>query len=183
MSEFAVFEPRPPGARLTAGDGLIVRAAVERDAETVGAIAAAREGGDAETHAAAFLRLLDRGREGDAVFVAALAAEVVGFGKAHAFAPPAEAPPNAAPRGWYLAGVVVTPAHRRRGIGAALTAERLRWIAARAPVAFYFANARNAASIALHEPFGFVERTRDFWFPGATFQGGVGILFEAKLEG
>ena len=33
------------------------------------------------------------------------------------------------PRGWYLGGVVVDDAFRRRGIGAALTRSRLDWIA------------------------------------------------------
>lgn len=182
MSEFAIFEPRPAGTpRLGRADGLVVRPADLHDADAVGAISAAREGVDPETQAAAFLRLLDRGPDADFAFVATVRGDVVGFGKIHRFLPPADAPPNVAPAGWYLAGVVVTPAFRRRGIGAALTADRLRWTAARAPVAYYFASALNTVSIALHRGFGFAERTRDFWYPDVSFRGGVGVLFEAPL--
>ena len=37
------------------------------------------------------------------------------------------------------------------------------------------------ASIDLHRQLGFVELTRDFTFPGASFEGGVGILFNTEL--
>ncbi len=77
--------------------------------------------------------------------------------------------------------MIVDPAHRRRGIAAELTRRRLKWIAERAGEAFYFANARNQVSIDLHARFGFVELTRDFAYPGATFAGGAGILFRADL--
>lgn len=184
MSEFATYAPRPASARpLGPDDGLLVRIAREADAEAVGAISAAREGTDPDVQTAAFRRLLERGPTSDEAFVAELQGAIVGFGKVHAFVPPADAPANAAPAGWYLGGVVVTPPQRRRGIGAALTRARLDWIAERATVAYYFASALNTVSIALHQPFGFVERSRDFWFPGVSFRGGAGILFEAALRG
>ena len=44
------------------------------------------------------------------------------------------------------------------------------------------ANARNTASIELHERFGFEEITRRFSFPGLTFKGGEGILFRLRLN-
>jgi len=108
---------------------------------------------------------------------------VAGFGKCRRHARTSADPPNAGPEGWYLAGLIVDGRFRRRGIGRALTADRLAWIAERAAVAYYFANARNAASVALHEPFGFREITRDFSLPGAEFEGGAGILFRAELRG
>ncbi len=43
-------------------------------------------------------------------------------------------------------------------------------------------NARNTASIELHERFGFEEITRRFSFPGLTFKGGEGILFRLRLH-
>ena len=64
-----------------------------------------------------------------------------------------------------------------------LTRRRLGWIAGRgATEAYYFANAQNLASIDLHAKLGFVELTRDFHVPGATFAGGVGILFRVQLK-
>ena len=83
--------------------------------------------------------------------VATHAGRVVGFAKTHHHPEP-DAP---APAGHYLGGVVIAEECRRRGIGLLLTRGRLDWIARRASEAFYFTNEHNAASIALHEPFGF----------------------------
>jgi aminoglycoside 6'-N-acetyltransferase I len=82
------------------------------------------------------------------------------------------------PPGYYLGGVVVDPAWRRHGVGTKLTVCRIEaaW-AAGADVIYYFANARNEASIAMHRGFGFEELRRPFEFPGVTFAGGVGVLF------
>lgn len=76
---------------------------------------------------------------------------VVGFAKTHHHL---EAD-GVAPAGHYLGGVVVADQWRRRGIGLLLTRDRLDWIAHRASEAFYFTNEHNAASIALHDRFGF----------------------------
>jgi predicted GNAT family acetyltransferase len=119
------------------------------------------------------------GSDGRLVLVAELG-EVVAFAKVARFVHPAGVPPNAAPEGHYLTGVIVAPAWRRRGIARALTAARLAWIDARAAESFYFANARNEASIALHAGFGFVEASRDFWHPAARFDGGAGVLFRRE---
>ena len=106
---------------------------------------------------------------------------LAGFGRVVFFQSSPNAPENVAPTGWYLGGVIVTPAHRRRGIGYELTRQRLEWIRARAEEVFYVVNALNRASAALHERFGFEELTRDFFIPGASFIGGVGILYRARL--
>jgi RimJ/RimL family protein N-acetyltransferase len=42
---------------------------------------------------------------------------------------------------------------------------------------WYFANARNQASIGLHAEFGFVEVQRPMRFAPIAFAGGVGVLF------
>jgi ribosomal protein S18 acetylase RimI-like enzyme len=107
---------------------------------------------------------------------------ISGYGRASLFEPEPEAPVDTAPRGYYLTGVFVHPSQRRTGIGAALTQARLDWISERAADAWFFANARNAASIALHERFGFEEVTRRFSFPGLRFDGGEGILFRLRFD-
>jgi ribosomal protein S18 acetylase RimI-like enzyme len=114
--------------------------------------------------------------------VAEVGGTVVAYGRTRLFEPGPEAPPDTAPRGYYLIGVFVHPEERRRGIAAALTQARLEWIAARADEAWFFANARNSASIELHRPFGFEEVTRRFSFPGLAFDGGEGILFRLRLR-
>ncbi len=95
------------------------------------------------------------------------------------FVAPARAPANVSPPGFYLVGLQVLPAHRRRGIGSALTRRRLEWVFDRAPEAWFFTNIRNQASRALHEKLGFVPVTTDFWHPGVTFDGGTGLLARA----
>jgi ribosomal protein S18 acetylase RimI-like enzyme len=114
--------------------------------------------------------------------VAEDAGRIVGYARSTYWTPPADPPPNTAPPGWYLLGLVVTPEYRRRGVGRALTIARLDAIAARASEVWYFANARNQSSLDLHTDLGFAEVTRDFWFPGLTFDGGVGILVRASLN-
>jgi ribosomal protein S18 acetylase RimI-like enzyme len=109
--------------------------------------------------------------------VAERAAEVIGYGRVLRFVPEPDAPSDIAPSGYYLMGLVVHPDHRRRGVAAALTQARLEWISSHAEDAWYFANARNAASIALHAPYGFEEVTRSFFYPRVDFDRGEGVLF------
>jgi predicted N-acetyltransferase YhbS len=174
MPLFADYEPERHGEPSPAGTA--IRVATDDD---VAAYAALRlERGDAtEAEAVSvFRRLLLRARAGEArVLVAAVGERVVAYGAAERLALPT------LPAGWYLGGVVVTSEMRRRGIGARLTRERLAWIAERDPRAYYFVNERNRASIDLHAAFGFREAMRDLRVPGMTFQGGVGLLFEADL--
>lgn len=79
--------------------------------------------------------------------------------------------------GWYLSGVVVASVARRRGLGMQLTKARLDRIAEVSSTAWYFVNANNRASIALHRRFGFVEHARGPRICGVEFSGGAGILY------
>jgi ribosomal protein S18 acetylase RimI-like enzyme len=106
---------------------------------------------------------------------------IAGYSRATHWVRPEDAPANAAPSGWYLMGLVVAPGYRRRGVGRALTDSRLASIAELASEVWYFANARNQASLDLHARLGFAEVTRDFWFPDLTFDGGVGVLARARF--
>jgi ribosomal protein S18 acetylase RimI-like enzyme len=106
---------------------------------------------------------------------------VAGYGRARRFAPPPGAPANVAPAGYYLTGLLVSPAWRRLGIGEQLTRARMAWAATRAPEIWFFANAANIASLRLHQQLGFREVTRDFTYPGVTFTGGAGVLCRAPL--
>jgi ribosomal protein S18 acetylase RimI-like enzyme len=184
MSKFADYTPgRGDRSALSAADGLAIRPARASDLDTIAAIAAEREGEEIEPWRAAFDRFHAESGAGRAlVLVAELPGEIAAYGKASLFVPRPDFPPNVAPEGWYLTGVVVRPAHRRRGLGTQLTRMRLAWIAERADRAYYFANSRNQVSIELHRRFGFEELTRDFYHPHARFDAGVGILFACGLE-
>nr|WP_216645294.1 GNAT family N-acetyltransferase [Isoptericola halotolerans] len=102
---------------------------------------------------------------------------VVGWGKTHQH----PRPDGVAPAGHYLGGVTVDPAWRRRGIATALTAARMAWVADRADRVHYVVNAANAASVALHERWGFHEVARAAAFHGVTFAGGDGLLMAADV--
>ena len=180
MPEFAAFAPREgerDGTRTRRG--VRVRPARHDDRSRLAEIAAAREGVSPDEVLGGLARAHEATREGRALLlVAERDGAIAGFGKAAFFTPAVGAPANSAPEGWYLTGVVVDPAHRRHGVGAALTVarlERLEALGARA--VYYFANAQNRVSVDLHRAYGFEEVTRDFHHPGATFEGGVGILF------
>jgi ribosomal protein S18 acetylase RimI-like enzyme len=114
--------------------------------------------------------------------VAECSGGVIGYGRVRFFEPESGATADTAPRGYYLMGIVVRPDHRRAGVATAITRARLDWIAERKDEVWYFANARNTASIRLHEQFGFEEVTRGFSFPGVMFNGGEGILFRLLLS-
>ena len=178
MPEFAAYEPdRPSAERAVPTIAPLGLAAVAECA----ALAAAREGDDLER----WVEVFRRRAAADPVttFVARVDGELAGFG-AVGWLDDAEAKgARRVPAGWFLTGLVVVPAWRRRGIGAALTAHRLDWLRGRADVAYYFANARNRATIDLHRRLGFEEVTRDFAIPGVAFAGGIGVLYWAQLRG
>jgi ribosomal protein S18 acetylase RimI-like enzyme len=113
--------------------------------------------------------------------VAESGGEIVGYGRARLFEPAPDAPADTVPHGYYLTGLFVLPEQRGMGIGTELTRVRLDWIGERAADAWFFANARNTASIELHRRLGFEEVSRRFSFPGLTFEGGEGILFRLRL--
>ena len=60
-------------------------------------------------------------------------------------------------------GVTVAPQFRRKGIGLELVHVRLDWISQPDSHAYYFTNARNIASVAMHE--GTVRITVDLVWP------------------
>jgi hypothetical protein len=67
------------------------------------------------------------------------------------------------------------------GLGTQLTSARLEALARVADTAWYFVNAKNQASIALHAKFGFIEHARSERIAGVDFNGGEGILFRCDL--
>jgi ribosomal protein S18 acetylase RimI-like enzyme len=105
------------------------------------------------------------------MFVAKANGQVVAYGRVAELAAD-EAGPGA-PAGYYLSGVLVEPALRRRGIALELTRARLRWVFARADEVFYVAGADNIASLRLHAALGFQEVRR---FGSERSAAGVDVL-------
>jgi ribosomal protein S18 acetylase RimI-like enzyme len=169
---------------LDASSGLIIRIAAEADLPAVAAISAEREESSVSVQTLWLEKFVQRSQESGqaSVHVATLNGEIIGYGKCSFFIPPEGAQSHTAPEGWYLGGLVVAPPFRRQTVGRQLTQVRLQWIAARARTAYYFANARNRVSIELHQRLGFIEVTREFFYPGTSFAGGEGILFKIVLS-
>jgi ribosomal protein S18 acetylase RimI-like enzyme len=105
------------------------------------------------------------------MFVAKANGRVVAYGRVIELAAD-EAGPEA-PAGYYLSGVLVEPAWRRRGIALALTRARLRWVFVRADEVFYVTGADNFASLHLHAALGFREIKR---FGSERSAAGVDVL-------
>jgi len=110
--------------------------------------------------------------------VAVKAEQIVAYGRRMYFTPPAHAHANCVPAGWYLLGLCVDPAWRRRGLGHQITQIRIAALKTSAAQVYYFVNSLNRASIALHQALGFKEIATEIWFPGVSFSGdGQGLLY------
>ena len=172
--EFADHSPRPLGRPRAE---VSVRPAVPGDVPAYAALLAAYDRRPDGVHRD---RLRKRLRSGaGAVLVAEVDAAFAGADRVAWLEPEGDRPP---PPGYYLVGLIVDPAHRRAGVGEALTRARVAWTLARADAVWYFANAGNRASLDLHARLGFEEVTRDFEVEGVTFDGGEGVLARATAE-
>jgi ribosomal protein S18 acetylase RimI-like enzyme len=157
--------------------------ALPRDVDAVARLTLEREGGTYEAareRAKAWLAGTAGGQ--NLLLVARVGRSIAGYARA-GFVRAQKGEFADVPEGWYLGGIIVGLAFRRRGIGTMLTRRRIEWLAGRgAREVYYFVNSLNRPSIDLHTPFGFVELRRDFRFPGATFTGGgTGVLFRAPI--
>ena len=189
MSKFAPYEPRPanlPTPKVPpAMGGLAIAPAAPRDIDAVARLTFEREGGSYDHVRERAERWLAASASADGsnlFLVARVDRFVAGYGRAGLVRGRNDHEYDV-PEGWYLGGLVVDQAWRRRGIGRALTRHRLDQIIGRGVTeAYYFVNSINRASIDLHAAFGFVEIRRDFRFPGVNFSaGGTGVLFRATF--
>lgn len=176
MSGFAAYEP---GVARQAVD-VVVRPAVAADLTACAELIVTRTGGPVEQRRQ---RLEDDLANPERyTVVAEIDGGVVGYGAVirHQLSP--ADPPNTAPDGYYLIGLIIAPDRRRHGIGELLTRERMRWTAERADEIYYFANVANGAILDLNGSFGFTEVTRDFTFPNAPLKPGTCVLLRAALR-
>ena len=169
MPDFAPFDPDATGSG--APVRALIREATHDDLDSLAAIRLAVVTRTREDWATVIDKALDDDR---LLLVAEIDGEIGAFAQSHYLE---EHPVDHGPAGFYLTGVTVIPAHRRTGLGRTLTAARLDWIGQRADTAWFFASADNAASIRLHEEFGFGEVCRGPVIHGVTFDSGEGILF------
>ena len=172
---FAEYEPHAHG---TLTPAVVVPLARHLHLDSVVALAVQREGGDPAAWRASLedsLVAADR-----ATFVGIVDGQVAGYATVGWLAPGTGDPSSPAPEAWYLLGLVVDPAVRRRGVGRQLTSARLRWLSGRTDRVWYFVSSKNRASIDLHAHFGFHQVATDLHFPGVSFTG-TGLLYAADI--
>jgi len=180
---FAPFAPRDANApRPALPTGLSIEQAKPADLPALTTILWNREGGQRHIAEDRVRTWLDASAESNRIFVARLESEILGYARI-VYVTPDTRQRDDRQEGWYLTGVVVDPARRRRGIAEELTRRRLTWLSGKAEEVYYFANSINRASIALHDKFAFKLILRDIRVPGCVFSGGgIGLLFRASLS-
>jgi len=181
MASFAQYEPDARGEPL---DGVLIRDGDIRDVHRVAEIYSEREGDSTarvepfvakefETHAPAWKERY--------VCVAVIHGRVEAYGRAGYLRMTERAGVEGMPDGWYLSGLVVDSAFRRRGIGRQLVEHRLRRLAAVTDQVRYFVSDENRPSIRLHQDLGFIEERRRVSFPRTDFDPRGGTLFLLNL--
>ncbi|MGW2473780.1 N-acetyltransferase family protein [Streptomyces sp. NPDC001665] len=149
-------------------------AAKQEDVPHLACLQAHARGGEAAQWAGRISRAIEDER--GTVLLARVNGELAGYASA-TFLP--EHPDDGAPSGYYLTGVTVADRWRRRGIGAALTRQRMAWAWERAGEVWCFVSAQNQASRSLHEALGFIEVRRAASLQGVAFDCGEGLLMRA----
>jgi GNAT superfamily N-acetyltransferase len=169
---FAAYMPHP--VQRHAPVSAVVAEATGDDVPALAVLQARARGGSAGEWA----ERIDRARRGErcVVVTAKVSGEAVGYANV-AFLP--EHPVDHAPAGYYLTGVTVDPAWRRRGLARLLTRWRMNWVWERDSAIWCFISARNPASLDLHRELGFDHVVIGAVFQGVEFAGGEGWLLRA----
>ena len=161
-----------------------VRAATTDDIEAIARIDEAYGLGSVESLVPRILASFERRARGEVrgyCCVASVKGEVIGYGKCSFNAWSEKYEGSGLPDGWYLSGLQVLSSHRRRGIGRALTEDRIRWLNEQTDLVYYNADEINRPSIELHEALGFVEVARGLLPPWRSNEE-LQILGEKRLS-
>jgi hypothetical protein len=161
--------------------GLVtVREAHDEDVGACAVLAAAERADDPALARARFQADLAMPRR--RLFVATVEGCFAGFGRTTHFIPPPGAPSNVAPEGYYVVGLLVDPVgaegawaspsrgHGWRGRSSALRKSGFLPTPATARRSTYTPGSGSSGV------------TRDFAFPGVSFDGGVGVLCRAARQ-
>lgn len=170
--QFAAYMPRP--VERHAPVSAVVAEATVDDVPVLATLQAQARGGSVDEWAERIHRA--RCSEHSLVVTAKVSDEAVGYANV-ALLP--EHPVDHAPAGYYLTGVTVDPAWRRRGIGMLMTRWRMDWVWERDSAVWCFISARNPASLDLHRELGFRHVMTGASLQGIEFSGGEGWLLRA----
>ncbi|PZS30630.1 MAG: N-acetyltransferase [Pseudonocardiales bacterium] len=176
---FADYEPTARPAKKPTSPVQVHRLTAT-DVTACAALIASRGGGDPDVSADKLRR--DLAHPDRHLFVAASGEDIVGYGAVIRHEPTPVDPPDTAPAGYYLVGLMIASHWRRRGIGELLTTSRMTWVRQHTDEVWCFANIANAAVLDLQRRLGFAEVTRQFSFPGAPLAPGTAVLLRAPLR-
>lgn len=171
-SWFASYVPDPPERH--APTSAVVAEASECDVPALAMLQTRVRGGSADEWVCSIERARCSAR--NLVITAKVAGEAVGYAIAGFFP---EHPVDHAPAGYYMNGVTVNPAWRRRGVGSLLTRRRMEWVWERGSVIWCVISGRNRASLEMHRKLGFDCVMTGSSLRGIEFIGGEGWLMRA----
>ncbi len=166
LAPFAPFEPSRHGA---VDRSVVVRAARDDDTGAILAVAATRGRQPADGRLEAWLADPSR----FVVVAERGAGDVVGWAMVGPW------PGEGAQEGPHVSALTVHPEHRRCGVGDRMLGALEDWSWRRSDRLWSVVNARNDASIALHQRHGFVAVRRIAHYAGMPFEGGWGMLLRA----
>jgi ribosomal protein S18 acetylase RimI-like enzyme len=117
------------------------------------------------------------------IFVTLLEGKVVGHGKLFKYCCEEMAVDFKSPEGWYLNGIIVDPAFRRKGVAKELLKNRENFISQynEKNNLYSIVSAENKPSIKYHESLGFKEHSRAPGFLKIKLNCGEGILFHKVI--
>lgn len=184
MKKDTIFNPDVCSSGMPAG--LVFRVAEERDLEGVVSLMYERNPTQDRT---AIVRQTEREIALNVsdpkywLFVADLDGQVVGFARCyHSTGLPPGKARFPSPEGWYWMGLMVDSSLRRRSVGRFLYENLTRDLKGRGAYEVYsMVDVENAASVRMHERFGFEEVERGHGFLNIDFAGSSGILYRRAL--
>ncbi len=163
-----------------------VRLAQIEDVYRISEITQEHEPKSIEGYEEAFLQQVNDNFKKDSssfIFVALKDDLIVGHGKLFRYSKEKHDVEFKSPEGWYLNGVIVDSAYRRKGVAKALLSFRESYVLEKEGGELYsIVSAENHPSISYHTTLGFVEQQRAPGYLSVRLKCGEGILFHKLLS-
>ena len=132
---------------------IVIRKATLADLPASARLISGHESGDIEDWQSRFEQ--DLANPQRLFLVATIDNVLVGYGHTTFHTRPSDGEVNESPTGYFLSGVMVSPDHRRQGVGTLLTTARIDELRRVADMVYYLAESDNQATIHMHARLGF----------------------------
>ena len=162
------------------------RLAIDQDIQRIAEITEEHEPKGVDSYIKAFQDQISQNKEEDSyafIFSTLFEDEVVGHGKLFKYSSGDMEVDFESPEGWYLNGIIVDPAFRRKGVAKELLKYREDFISQidEKTNLHSIVSAENEPSIKYHETLGFKEHSRAPGFLKIKLNCGEGILFHKVI--